>query len=269
MKRIKFLSVAFLAALTLASVKGTVSAQVVDATGNASEATDGRVAFKKDLTPVIPEEGGKDEPKVDPTDPDTEPDVVDKTVQNGDLAILVYPKEFNFGVNSVSAADKAAAFKSYGQLKHLSQNNATSTPTYKDKDGNDKETQYLAIWDGRVQNDKWKVSVSATTFTSTSGASLVGAKIVIPSFVKTYTHANATTKDNPASLTKASSLEIQADDTAAPVTFFEATDGHAAKDQSDILWNIADVTLYVPGNQLDLKAYASTITWTLSGTPDA
>lgn len=113
MKHIKLLSALTLSAALLTAASGAVSAAVVDKTTNqAIEKTDGSAGFIVDkTTPITPEvpgsKGGGPDTK-DPKDPTT-PDGPDGPLPAAsDLSLYRVPKEFNFGIQKVSAADKVS-----------------------------------------------------------------------------------------------------------------------------------------------------------------
>lgn len=256
MKKIKLSSTVFLASLALSVMTGVVA--TADAT------TPGIGSFIKDNTPVKPTEPGEEGPKVV-----TEPDEEIPGVTKGDLAFVVKPKEFNFGIHKVSAADKAKSVVSYTQKNYLSQENSDVLANNYEADvptnGNiyPKETQAISVWDGRIQHDDWSVGVSATPFKNTAGNELTGAVIKIKTD-RTYNQVAKGSGD----LTALSNFEIKTDGSVSN-DILKTTTGLSAKDQSDLLWKVKDVTLEFPGSVLEYGDYSSMITWTLTGTPDA
>lgn len=262
MKHIKLLSVLTLSAALLTAASGAVSAAVVDKTTNqAIEKTDGSAGFIVDkTTPIAPEVPGSKGGGPDTKDPkdDTTPDGPDGPLPAAsDLSLYRVPKEFNFGIQKVSAADKVSGV-TLTQKKWLSANN--------DADGNSKDKakeysvdyQTVRVSDGRVVNDGWAVSVSATPFTEGT-KTLTGATIKVAG-------AKAETNDVNGKVAGKAAFDIATDGSStADILKADST----ARFQSFLSFDVTGVTLDIPGAVITTGNFASTITWTLAGTPDA
>jgi hypothetical protein len=126
MKHIKLLSALTLSASLLTVASGAVSAAVVTSPSNtAIEKTTGGAGFAVDkTTPIVPElppsKGGGTDSK-NPGDKTT-PDGGGTLPSASDLALYYAPKEFNFGVQKVSASDKLKGV-TMTQKKWLAGNN--------------------------------------------------------------------------------------------------------------------------------------------------
>lgn len=269
MKNIKLLSTLAISATLLTASAGVVSAAVVKLPAtSATENTSGSAGFIKDsttpITPQIPGGGGPDTGAgagggtVDPL----KPDVVDPNVTVGDLAIYAHPKEFNFGVTKISAADKQKTTVTLTQKNWLNKENIADGTDVTDKAKVYSETyQSLRVYDGRVINDGWTVSASATTFKDAAGTKeLAGAKIKIAS-------ATGYTTDTKGKVASSAAFAIEADSTTNTPDILKADP--SARFYSDVKWDTDKVTLEFPGATIDTGNFSSTVTWTLAGTPDA
>jgi hypothetical protein len=177
------------------------------------------------------------------------------------LAIYAHPQGFNFGVKRISAADKQKTTVKMTQKNWFAKGNP--------KDGSDStdplyahsETyQSLRVYDGRVINDGWEVTVSATTFNNGT-KDLKGASIFIAGATSHTTDTAA-----GADVEGQTNFEIKADGKTDLTVLKSKT---SARFYSDIKWDTDKVTLEFPGANIDTGDFASTVTWTLTGTPDA
>ncbi|MGO3297896.1 MAG: WxL domain-containing protein [Pseudolactococcus laudensis] len=119
--------------------------------------------------------------------------------------------------------------------------------------------QTIQVYDGRVVNDGWTVSVAASPFKEGSKV-LTGAQIKIAG-AKEYT------TDKVGKLAGKSGFTIETDGTTNTDDVLKAS--NTARFYSDLKWDTDKVTLDVPGAVITTGNFASTITWTLAGTPDA
>ena len=260
MKHIKLLSALTLSASLLTVASGAVSAAVVTSPGNtAIEKTTGGAGFAVDkTTPIVPElppsKGGGTDSK-NPGDKTT-PDGGGTLPSASDLALYYAPKEFNFGVQKVSASDKLKGV-TMTQKKWLAGNN--------DADGNSKDKndeyavdyQTVRVSDGRAVNDGWAVSVSATPFTE-GAKTLTGATIKIAD-------AKAETSDATGKVAGKAAFDI-ATNGSSTVDILKADS--TARFQSFLSFDVNKVTLDIPGSAVTTGNFSSTVTWTLTGTPD-
>ncbi|GHU36611.1 hypothetical protein FACS1894192_03570 [Bacilli bacterium] len=262
MKNIKLLSTLALSATLLTASAGLASAAVVDGTGKATETTAGSAGFVKDSTTVIDPQkpGGKGpEGPGDITDPQ-KPDILDPNVTVSDLAIYAHPKEFNFGIKKISAADQVGTKVVLTQKDWFTAgNDASDVDASKDPAAKHSETyQSLRVYDGRVVNDGWAVSVDATPFVD-GAKTLTGAEIKIDG-------ASAYTTDANGKVAGKSALTITTDGTAvSDILKADST----ARFYSDIQWDTNKVSLEVPAAVITTGNFSSTVTWTMTGTPDA
>jgi hypothetical protein len=200
------------------------------------------------------------------TPPVDEPDEGTGPYTAGDLAIAGVPKEFNFGRTAISNADTLLATKEIVQKDYYStENTKDDSSKTKYPAGN---TQGVTIYDGRVLNDSWAVAVSSTQFVNTADSTkkLVGATIVIDPTATRSIDGPAGQQDivGPTG----NKFTIVADGATSTANILKAGTTKA-KGHSRLEWNVGDVKLAVPGDQLSLGEYKATVTWTLTGTPDA
>lgn len=259
MKKTKLLSAVALSVALLTATSGAVSAAVVDATGKAKESTANSAGFVTDNTtvvdPQLPGGGGIDTLPSGPNNPDT----VDSKVKASDLALYAYPTEFNFGVTKISAADKQKNTVVLTQKKWATiNNNSDGTDTTDPVKLHQRDFQSLRVQDGRLNTTDWTVSAEATPFTN-GKKSLIGASINIAK-------ATEYTSDPKGKVAAKSKFKIEADGATVTTDILKADP--EARFMSDLKWDTDKVTLEFPGSVIDTGNYSSTITWTLSGTPD-
>ncbi|GAB2023428.1 WxL domain-containing protein [Pseudolactococcus yaeyamensis] len=263
MKNIKLLSALALSATLVAASASLASAAVVTKPGNtATETTSGSAGFITDKTtafvPQLPE--GKGDDTV--ANGLTNPDVIDSTVKVSDLALYAHPAEFNFGVTKISAADKQKTTVALKQKNWAAaNNNADGTDTTGSTKLYSRDFQSLRVQDGRVIPKDWSISAEATPFKDGS-KTLTGAVIKI-------SKATKFTSDTKGALsTPAANGAFEIKTTGAATADILKADPEA-RFTSDLNWKTSDVSLEFPGSVIDTGNFTSTVTWTLTGTPDA
>jgi len=166
------------------------------------------------------------------------------------LRIDSIPAIFDFGINAISAIN----------IDPVGPNVFLLDPTGDSYD-DEKANEAVKVWDGRVTENDWTLSVQLTEFTDVSnGNTLAGAEIEISGITTT----NTDTVPDRSTASGVTSLKIG---TTATTDILKAND--VAKAQSSLDWELGGVKLIVPGAQLKYGNFTSTITWTLAGTPEA
>ena len=166
------------------------------------------------------------------------------------LRIDSVPAMFDFGTNAISAMN----------IDPVGPNTFSLDPAGDSYDAVE-VNEAVKVWDGRVTENDWTLSVQLTEFTDTSNSNtLAGAEIEISGI----TTANTDTVPSRSTASGVTSLKVG---TTATTDILKAND--VAKAQSSLDWELGDVKLIVPGAQLKYGNFTSTITWTLTGTPEA
>lgn len=269
MKNIKLMSALVLSVCTLTTASGIASAAVVDTTGKAIEKSAGSAGLITDSTSIVDPKipgggGGDDKETTGPTNPKN-PDKIDPTVKASDLALLGVPAEFNFGITKISAANKVNDLV-LKQKKWAITNNikdgsdAAVTDQYQEElTGKPIDIQSVRVYDGRLIQKDWAVSVSASSFENGT-KTLTGATINIK-------NAKLITNDAKGAVDGKKSFDIATDGTSSTTDVLKASP--EARFQSDISWKIDETTLTIPASSVDTGDFSSTVTWTLTGKPDA
>lgn len=224
-------------ALTLATTifHSTLSATAKETRSATTEAVASFLVDDKEVEIVDPENPG--EIIVPPLPP----------VTAGSLSLASVPQVFHFGSHGISAANL-----------HGVQRFGVDT----DLMTGGRLNEFVAVWDGRVLENDWTLSVSATPFTSGKDV-LKGATIEIQNVRKTNTDTVAG-RSTVEDLTKGN-MAITTDGVATAIL----TANPIAKAQSNLHWDMKDVALLVEGSELTFGSFGSTLTWTLQGTPES
>lgn len=257
MKKVRLMTVATLAALSLSTVGGVIShAADTDYTSN------GAVEFIPNPDPTKP---------VDPTDPDPSKPVepVDPTDPNGpnpgtDGPLSIdYASSLDFGVNKITNKDEVY----YARAQQF-------------KDGSAAKPNYVQVSDNRGSNGGWTLKVkqngqfkAASTLNDTLTGSAV--KLVSPTVASNSTAvhptAAATISLDP---TGAESLVMSAKTNQGAGTYVNRWGTAESvkekdKDGKEVDADVTKaITLAVPGSTpKDAVKYSTTLTWSLSDVP--
>ncbi|SJZ39992.1 WxL domain surface cell wall-binding [Pilibacter termitis] len=247
MKKIKLFSAIALSAFAATLAVQITSAVEVTSPSNKAEATtDGEITFGLDSTVVDPP--SIEDPTVpDPKDPD-DPNVTDPAAKSA-LALTKYPKKFSFGDHDVDATILYDT-----SVQHYPLVDQTGV-VY----GN--ENVGVQVQDGRMNNDEWNLTVelNAGSFANLTGATISFENPIKATQYVTGAGANGFT----------GKVEVAAGGAAAQF-FSVAGAGNKAKGFSSLSFaNKTDINLNVTGDNIRTGTHTGTLTWTLSGTPDA
>ena len=199
-----------------------------------SAETDGQITLVPDESLVRPE-------ITQPDDEIFEEDIING-VERSSLSLLRRPTAINFGVNTLSIASAGKTLRVPAKARNNSNYDAVS------------------VWDGRILADDWSLSASATTFTNENNETLDGAVI---EFSNVQSQSQAT-GNLPSDFQAVENFVLTTD--TATTDLMRANP--SAKLQTDLFWSPENTELVVVGSVVREGNYHSTITWTLTGSPD-
>ncbi|WP_165005762.1 WxL domain-containing protein [Enterococcus sp. ZJ1668] len=222
-------------------LSGLVAGGSVAYAADSTYATNGHVAFEADDSPT---------PPVDPTDPTTpvDPDPTPNPGTSGPLS-LDFASSFDFGTQKITTTDKTY----YAKLQSFT--------------NSDDDVNYVQDTDKRGTMQGWKLSVMQDdSFKTAEDEVLEGAQITL-----TKGEVASETDAAYAPTAKANVTLVPGQDSGTVVNA-EAGKGMGTwiyRFGNDAASGADAVKLVVPGKTVKLaKAYTTTITWTLSDTPD-
>ncbi|MBA3927714.1 WxL domain-containing protein [Listeria rustica] len=235
----------FLAGVFVVGGTFTYAAPTFAATVGSTTST-GDVTFTVDNGPTTP---------TDPTDPTTPVTPTDPTTPTSGPLRIDYVSNIHFGNQKISGSD--VVYKAKFDAVTLPNSTVKYVPSY------------VQVTDNRGSNAGWKLQVSNTQFASGSNM-LTGAELKLVD--GTLNSSNTSAMPTSSGDVTLSGDSVNQDVVNAPISKGMGTWTHAFGTTlgADTTSENSSVTLSVPGTtaKSPTATYATTLTWTLSDTPD-